>query len=164
MLTIRTQPKRLGQLTRKLGRLMPAALERANQDAAAKAVRILQEQTRVAKPRPPIFTGRFIRGWMAKGTGSSMAITNPAIYAPVIEYGRRVGAKMPPPSALIPWVRKRLGKTGKEAVSAAWALAKAISRRGQVGRRIATNSIPLINTMVTSVMTNAVAKAERDTK
>lgn len=46
-----------------------------------------------------------------------------------LQNGRAPGA-MPPVSALIPWVSAKLGKSGREGVSIAWAVAKKIQREG----------------------------------
>lgn len=50
-------------------------------------------------------------------------------YAPVMEFGRRPGARMPPPDALAGWARRH----GLPA-SALFVLARAIGRRGIKGR------------------------------
>ena len=47
------------------------------------------------------------------------------VYAPVVEYGRSAGAAMPPPDALLGWMRRH----GIDA-AAAFAVARAIGRRG----------------------------------
>jgi len=47
------------------------------------------------------------------------------VYAPVVEYGRSAGAAMPPPDALLGWLRRH----GMDA-SAAFPVARAIGRRG----------------------------------
>jgi phage gpG-like protein len=49
-------------------------------------------------------------------------------YGAVVEFGRKAGARMPPPSALIPWIRRHGGSGNPEA--AAFLLARAIAKRG----------------------------------
>jgi hypothetical protein len=49
---------------------------------------------------------------------------------------------MPPVRPLAQWIQRRLGKPAKEAEGMAFAVAKAISKRGLVGRKILTNYIP----------------------
>ncbi len=60
------------------------------------------------------------------------------IVATASKYGRPVekGTKphMPPSSALVPWVQKFMGLRGTEAKRVAFALAKAIAKRGTEGR------------------------------
>ncbi|NPU84376.1 MAG: hypothetical protein HPY65_07790 [Syntrophaceae bacterium] len=70
---------------------------------------------------------------IGKGTPVSIGIV-----ATTSKYGRPVelGTKphMPPSSALVPWVKKFLGYEGKKADRVAFALAKAIAKRGTEGR------------------------------
>jgi hypothetical protein len=49
-----------------------------------------------------------------------------------VEYGRGPG-KQPPPEVLRAWVKRRLGLDGAEANSAAYAIGRAIAKRGIVG-------------------------------
>lgn len=49
-------------------------------------------------------------------------------YGAFVEFGRKPGARMPPPSALIPWIRRHGGAGNPEA--AAFLLARAIAKRG----------------------------------
>jgi hypothetical protein len=53
-------------------------------------------------------------------------------YAPSVEAGRAPG-RMPPVSNLVLWVTRVWGKSGKDAESAAWALARHIARHGTKG-------------------------------
>lgn len=55
-------------------------------------------------------------------------VFTPLFYATVMEYGRRPGARMPPPDALAGWARRH-GFTGSLFV-----LARAIGKRGIKGR------------------------------
>lgn len=56
-------------------------------------------------------------------------ITYSAPYADSVEYGRLPGS-MPPPDALINWVRRKLNVRSKNARNVAFAVALAIKRRG----------------------------------
>ena len=51
-------------------------------------------------------------------------------YGQVVRGGRRAGAKMPPPEALIPWVQKKMGIPARLAPMVAFALAVKIGKRG----------------------------------
>ena len=62
-------------------------------------------------------------------------------YAANVELGRRPGARMPPPSALVGWVRRNLGLTGRAARSAAFAIARKIGRRGIRGRKMLAKAV-----------------------
>lgn len=50
-----------------------------------------------------------------------------------VELGRTPGGKQPPHSVLVKWVERRLGLTGPDAESAAWAIGQAIVERGVAG-------------------------------
>lgn len=86
--------------------------------------------------------GKFYRGisyTQSKQYGASITFINRAAHAVYVEYGRRAGARMPPVSALIPWVMKKFGVPYKRARGIAFAVAKKIARRGIKARKIMTN-------------------------
>lgn len=56
-------------------------------------------------------------------------------YPAVMEFGRRPGAAMPPPSALLRWVELRMGVRGAAAMHTAVRLARSIARKGIKGKR-----------------------------
>jgi len=57
--------------------------------------------------------------------------SSPLVYAAPVEFGRRAGQTMPPPKALVPWVEKFIPlKPGEQALSVAYAIARAIGIRG----------------------------------
>jgi hypothetical protein len=51
-------------------------------------------------------------------------------YAIVVHEGRKPGSKMPPPKALEPWVRKKLGVPADEVASVSFAVARKIAETG----------------------------------
>ncbi len=61
-------------------------------------------------------------------------VSTPLEYGPPIEFGRKPGSTPPPHKDLIPWVESHFGISGKEAKSAAIAVAKNIGKRGFKGR------------------------------
>lgn len=86
--------------------------------------------------------GKFYRGisyTQSKEYGASVTLVNKAAHAVYVEMGRRAGARMPPVSALIPWVMKKFGVPYKQARGIAFAVAKKIARRGIRARKIMTN-------------------------
>ena len=93
-------------------------------------------------------TGRFRRSWKSSRIERGVAIVNNATYAPVIEGGRRPGAKMPPQKPLEGWARKKLGVPSKEAKNAAFLMARAIKRRGLKARNVLKSSLPAIRKVV----------------
>lgn len=64
-----------------------------------------------------------------------------ATYSSVIEGGRRAGARMPPVAALVPWVRRKFGLSGRAARSAAFAVARKIHRRGIRAKNVLARAI-----------------------
>ena len=73
-------------------------------------------------------------------------VFNTAPHAPVMDQGRRKGARMPPPSALVRWVRRKKLVRGRRKkgeaqtkaqreMSMAFVIARSISRKGIVGRK-----------------------------
>lgn len=60
-------------------------------------------------------------------------VGTPVEYAPVVEFGRAPG-KYPPPGALLSWVQKILGYSGKEAVSVEFLVSRKIALRGTAGK------------------------------
>jgi len=99
--------------------------------------------------------GSFKRAWKISVDTQSVRFFNIAQYAGVIEFGRRPGARMPPPEVLIPWVRRHLTITertrkgtertrkprkGSEAERLAFVVARAIKERGIDGKFILESS------------------------
>lgn len=73
------------------------------------------------KPTPTRNRGALVWG----GAGTSVK------YAPVMEYGRRPGARMPPVAPLKDWVKAKMGITKQSDIDrAAWAVAFSIARKG----------------------------------
>ena len=82
------------------------------------------------------YTGAYRTSWEVQRTKTGAKLVNTAPYAKVIEWGRRPGAKAPPPEVIREWVRQKLVPAGKvddnEAAikSAAFLIGRAIKRRG----------------------------------
>lgn len=90
------------------------------------------------------YTGAYRTSWEVQRTKTGAKLVNLAPYAKVIEWGRRPGAKAPPPEVIQEWVRKKLVPLGKlegitdenvgdhEATikSVAFLIGRAIKRRG----------------------------------
>lgn len=71
-----------------------------------------------------------LRGKVAE---RSQIVSSSAVYAPVLEVGRRPG-KRPPIAPILLWVRRKLGKTGAEATQVAYLVARKIGARGYPGK------------------------------
>lgn len=122
--------------------------EAAERALLATAMRVVAEIVNVvipAQPRQPVDRGAYRAGWHARKTDGGALITNSLPYASIIEFGARaenikIGRKMI--EALTAWIlRKGLVKKGgsddaskkkatDEATAMAWAIAKAMKKRG----------------------------------
>lgn len=126
-------------------RFKPAVL-RGVHSGAQRAIPYLVNRTRLAPPANPagigtggaVNTGAFIRGWRVLRTPDGAEILNAAAHAPIVEHGRRPGGKMPPRTAVVPWLIRRLGMSQAQAERLYWPVAKAIQKRGLLGRKIST--------------------------
>lgn len=133
---IRLEPKDLEALRGFDGRWTSSA-RRHMFSAMEKSVAILQADAVVNAPantgllRNSIYTQ--IIGFFPNITG---LVRSPLVHAPVMEYGRRAGARMPPVAALERWGWLKLGKAGL-----GFALAKSIQRKGIRGRKFMTRSV-----------------------
>jgi hypothetical protein len=66
----------------------------------------------------------------------------PMEYSDVVNYGRQPNSRMPPPSALYDWVRRKLGVQGDTQIKqTAYLIARAIGERGIEGTFFAENAI-----------------------
>ncbi len=86
--------------------------------------------------RTPVNTGALRGSITTSVTGIQTKIIGqiqtPLMYGLPVERGRRPG-KPPPTDAIKLWVIRKLGKTGKDADSTAFLIARAIGRRGTAG-------------------------------
>lgn len=108
-------------------------LDRAMQNA----VLVLQGE---ARQRAPVFMGALRGSIRSKVTGQGMSlkgVVGSALkedYPVVMEFGRRPGAKMPPPQALERWVHLQMGVPTEDAPGVAYVVARSIGRKGIKGR------------------------------
>lgn len=139
--------KDLGNYEKQLYKNAPKNAARVLEKTAKESVRILQQRTEQVDA---VDTGKLKKGWtvVKGGRGISFSVVNkrrPAIAVAVVETGRRRGARRPPVRALELWVRRRLAVPGKEARNVAFAIARAIGRRGIRGRYITLGAMrPII--------------------
>lgn len=150
--TLKLKPDQFLSYMVRLQDRFPRAAMRGAMRGALRAVLELQRRTSLAPPANPqqvggggaFNTGHYKRSWKAVPTSSGADVLNTAGYAAVIEHGRRPGSRFPPLGAIQAWARRRLGLSQSEAKAAAFPIARAIARRGLVGRKVLTNSIPQI--------------------
>ncbi len=107
--------------------------------AMARSVLVIQANV---KPLTPVFRGRLRNNIESKTERESVGSivgrvfsTVDEVYPAVMEFGRRPGARMPPPSALERWVHLVLGVPTAEARGVAYTVARGIARKGIKGRR-----------------------------
>lgn len=142
MPTIRMDIKNLPAYQRKLAKAFKPAVKEGLTRGGADAMKLLKLSTETARPasrngKPGATnTLKYMRGWKMQITELALRIYNRTPYASIVEYGRRPGTRMPPVRAIVLWAKRRLGKKASEAASIAYAIAKAIARRGLKGRYV----------------------------
>ena len=149
-LDLKTWTKMLGQLK------FDGAAVRGLKAGALRAIPVLHRATDIAppasdSPRSTIGannTGRFRSSWTTTTIERGISIYNKAPYASVIEGGRRKGAKMPPPKALLGWAQKKAGVSKAEAKQVAFLMARAIKLRGLKARNVLKTSLPDIRKLM----------------
>lgn len=104
-------------------------------------------------------TGSYRRGWRARNVRDGAVVENVSKQADIIERGRRPGRRPPPSSIIIPWAKRRLGLSAKEAKRAAYPIAMAIGRRGLRARRVLELATPEIVRVVIEEVKREVALA-----
>lgn len=129
-----------GAVIRLDGRTLSADVQTACYAAALRGIAIVKGKAREEKVMD---TGEYMRAWSAAELPEGAVLYNGRPYAPVIELGRRAGARMPPVAPLAAWVHRKLRPEGGPAAEAAIALAIArkIKARGIPGKLIMINSL-----------------------
>lgn len=136
----------LAPLVRRLGADGPAALRRGVLSGALRCVGIMQVRGDAAG----VFDrGRFRQSWAAWATTNGARLLNTAPYAPIIEEGRRPGARMPPPAVIERWAKRKLALSPDEAAAAAFPIARAIAARGIPGKHLLREARPVLVQVVT---------------
>ncbi len=139
------------------GKRAVAAMKIGMAAGGQRAVMALQRRTDELKA---VDTATYKRDWKMEKLENGVRIFNQAPYAAVIEWGRRVGATPPPASALVPWVKRKLGVADDKARSAAFLVAQAIQRNGIKGKYILTNLNPTISKWIQEEMIDALKRME----
>lgn len=101
--------------------------------AALRSVQAIQMVIVPSRTPQPVDRGLFRAGWRASPLRDGALIENAEPHAPFVEFGVRassvkIGRAMI--NALTEWVERKRLASGKEAIEAAWAIAKAMQRRG----------------------------------
>ena len=152
MMTIRPRGMpEVAALFRRFKGDIPALMQRAMTGVAVDSLAIIQTATRNAPPANPrgvgsggaLNTGEYLRAWKThverRGLNHGVLIYNTMPYAPVIEFGRRAGARQPPSEPLARWAQRKLGLPYEEAQSVGFLIARRIKRHGLKPRHVMTN-------------------------
>lgn len=121
------------------------------------------------KPLVPVFRGR-LRGSIASQVirqpdsvvGKVGSTLKAETYPVVMEFGRKPGAKMPPPSALERWVHLVLGVPDDQAPGVALTVARSIARKGIKGRRFMQRGYEASKTAIVRYFSVALQKIADD--
>jgi len=104
------------------------------------SMRVVQDAMEFAQHevdrRDLVFSGNYTESFMALPRVDGAFLVNVSAYAQVIELGRRPGARMPPYEPILEWVEGKLGLYFQEAEEAAFAIRRAIAKRGIPPQRI----------------------------
>ncbi len=120
--SVTIKPRSLRALQR---RLNPDTILEPVQDGITTLGLLVERRARQGAPRD---IGDLQRSIMTETKPLFARVHSNLVYHPVMELGRRPGARMPPPAALADWARRK-GFTGSLFV-----LARSIARRGIKGR------------------------------
>ena len=167
--SVQIDVRELGPWLEKFGLRTVTAAKRALAASAQAGVPLMVQRTAEAPPSDPggkgtggaFNTGRFSGAWDATAIPEGGLIFNRTPYGPVIEHGRRVGARQPPfkvPLDVIArWAQRRLGLSYEEAKRAAYPIARAISKRGLKPRNIMSGALPALRVIVARELKHALA-------
>ena len=152
-----------------LPKALNGAVVRGIQTGVVRSIAIAVAATDAAPPASQnggtgaVDTGNYRRSWRATNLSDGAVLGNAAGYSPIIEDGRRAGAKMPPKQVAIDIARRKMGLSQREAELAWFPIARAIARRGLRPRHVLTNAIPELVRVGLEEVKGAVAAALRGT-
>jgi hypothetical protein len=141
--------KALEDLTRRY----PEASAKARRSRLTEALLLLEAAVKRLTPegagpihiRDTIFQEVNLRGEALAGI-----LGTPAIYGEAVEYGTK--PHFPPIKPILFWVEKKLGLSGKEAKSAAFCIARAISKRGTKGAEMFSKGFAMNESQIISIL------------
>lgn len=137
--------KNLGYYIRQAGSKARAAVKRGLHVGGLHAVAVMQKRT----VDLGVFNlGEYKRGWKFSVQDGHLFVFNNTPQAPIIEEGRRKGARMPPRGAIEKWARRKLQLSPKKAKAAAFPIARAIAMKGIKGKHVLRDAIPMLTKLV----------------
>lgn len=92
--------------------VVPRAVATIRRTVKLHAPRIARAEVQSLRPRQPVDRGSYNRSFRVDDIDGGCVFYNFSTHAPMIEDGRRAGARMPPLDVIFEWVkRKRIGAT-----------------------------------------------------
>ena len=106
------------------------AREAAMSELGATAIQMLGEATKKLRENGSVSTSFLVNSGKVKKYKTHYTVGYSASYAYIVEFGRKIGT-MPPVSALIPWVKKKLRiNNPKQQKQVAFLVARSIMQNG----------------------------------
>ena len=113
-----------------IGLLGKKAKESAKKELGASAIDMLGESAKTLRKNNSIATSFLINSGKVQEYDKGYTVGYSASYAYIVEFGRKIGT-MPPVSALIPWVKKKLRiNKPKQQKQVAFLIARSIMQNG----------------------------------
>jgi hypothetical protein len=138
-------PGKLPDLLRQLGTKAPVAVKRGMISGAMRCRVVMQNKTAELK----IFDrGTYRMRWKAEPTAKGARVFNDAPHAPVIEEGRRPGARPPPSAVIARWAQRKLHVPKKQAAGIGFVIARAIGKRGIPAKHVLGNMVGPLTAVV----------------
>lgn len=141
---------------RRLGPNLRVAAMAGLERAAFQSVAKLQIKTSAVGA---VNYGRYKAAWKWIGIDDGVLIYNDAPYAAVLEDGRQVGARPPPSKALAQWAQRKMGLNAQDAARLGFVIARSISQKGILGRKVMTSTLPLIRQMAAAAIDASIQRA-----
>lgn len=94
-----------------------------------------------------------------RGTTVSGSVGTALAYALPVELGAR--PHMPPVEPLVDWVRRKLGKGGKEGRGVAWAVARKIAKKGTPAHHMFRDGLAATQDQIGELLRDAAERAVR---
>ena len=140
---------------------MALAVRAVQETVLTRGPQLIQQEIDATTPLP-VDRGTYRRGWkfVRVKEGAEVYATTP--YAAIVEDGRRPG-KMPPIEPLVGWVKRKGLVTGRgkkaqaDARGAAFAIARAIAKRGIRGRKVFARASKKLRAEVRQAIKKAMA-------
>ena len=106
------------------------AREAAMSELGATAIQMLGDATKKLRENGSVSTSFLVNSGKVKKYKTHYTVGYSASYAYIVEFGRKIGT-MPPVSALIPWVKKKLRiNNPKQQKQVAFLIARSIKQNG----------------------------------